>query len=82
MSYGEPFMNLMRTIANLFGCMMSVYISYVYCEAFLPGKLGGARARAIRCAAYAICLADTLFVESLPLRMLLAVCWIVLITYC
>ncbi len=75
-------MNLMRTIANLLGCMMSVYIAYVYCEAFLPGRHSGARVWAIRSAAYAICLADTLFVESLPLRMLLAACWIVLLTYC
>ncbi len=83
-------MNLMRIIANLFGCMMSVYIAYVYCEAFLPGKFGSARVWAIRsarvwvirCAAYAICLADTFFVELLPLRMLLAVCWIILLTYC
>ncbi len=75
-------MNLMRTIANLFGCMMSVYIAYVYCEAFLPGKPRDARAREIRFAAYTICLAGVFFVESLPLRMLLAVCWIVLLTYC
>lgn len=75
-------MNLMRIIVNLFGCMMSVYIAYVYCEAFLPGRRSSARVWTIRCAAYAICLADTFFVELLPLRMLLAVCWIILLTYC
>ncbi len=75
-------MNLMRTLANLFGCMMSVYIAYVYCKAFLTGRRSGASVWAIRCTAYAICLADTLFVESIPLRVLLAVCWIVLLTNC
>ncbi len=75
-------MNLMRTLANLFSCMMSVYIAYVYCEAFLPRRRSGAHAWTIRCTAYVICLADTFFVELLPLRMLLAVCWIILLTYC
>ncbi len=75
-------MNLMRTITNLFGCMMSVYIAYVYCEAFLSERRSGARAWTVRCAAYALCLADTLLVELIPLRMLFAVCWIVLLTYC
>ena len=79
----EVDMNTARIIADFFGCLASVGISCIYCEAVLPGKSwSNLRVWIVRCAAYLLCLAGTFLVASTPVRAVVMTLWITLLTCC
>ncbi len=76
-------MDTARIITEFFGCLASVGISCIYCEAVLPGKSWSRlHVWAVRCAAYLLCLAGTFIEASTPARAVLMVLWIVLLSCC
>ncbi len=76
-------MNIARIITELFGCLGSVGISCIYCEAVLPEKSWSRfQVWAVRCAAYLFCLAGSFLVASTPVRAVFMALWIILLTCC